>query len=119
MVTCERLVAALPISFRNYLKKNVFVFNRPERSKSEGLTQVHLTDLGVGKDFFRRPRGDHGTLVDDVSAATDPERLADIMVSDQHPDTALGEFADDALDIQHRERIDAGKGLIEQHEPGL
>src|SRR5689334_3625316 len=41
------------------------------------------------------------------------------MVSDQHADATLGKLADDALDIEHRQRIDTGEGLIEQHETRL
>src|SRR4029077_13153192 len=77
------------------------------------------TDLGVGKDFFRSARGDDRTLVDDVSPGAHPQGFADIMVSDQHTNAALGELADDALDVEDRQRIDAGEGFIEQHEPGL
>src|SRR5207244_4474433 len=57
--------------------------------------------------------------IDDVGAGADPEGLADIMVSDEHADAAGGELADDALDIEHRERIDTRERLIEQHESGL
>src|SRR5690349_18960214 len=41
------------------------------------------------------------------------------MVSNQHAYAAVGELADDALDIEHRQRIDAREGLIEQHEARL
>src|ERR1700735_2830291 len=38
------------------------------------------------------------------------------MVSDQYADTPGREFTDDALDIEHRDRVDAGKGLIQKDE---
>jgi len=53
MVGCGEVVAAVPDSFCNRLKDNVFRFNSPGASQPERLAQVHLTDLGVGKDFFR------------------------------------------------------------------
>ena len=90
MSSCERLLAALPISSRNYLKTKVLSLLSPaKRSEPERLTQVHLTDLGVGKDFFRSPGGDDGALIDDVGAAADPQGFAHIMVSDEHADAAL------------------------------
>ncbi len=71
------------------------------------LAQVHLTDLGVGKDLLCGPGCNHDSAIDDVGAGADPEGFAHIMVGDQHTDTAAGQLADDALDIEHRERIDA------------
>src|ERR1700682_2906770 len=106
MVTCEGLEAALPDSFRSYLKNKVFSFRCPRLSQPERLAQVHLTDLGVGKDFFRSPGCNDRALIDDVGPGADPEGLAYIMVSDQDPDAAMGQLAGDALGIQHGQRID-------------
>src|SRR2546421_4800446 len=90
---------------------------RPGRSHPERLTQVHLTDLGVGKDFLRTAGCDYAALIDDVGAGADPEGLADIMVSDEHADAAGGELADDALGIEHRERGDTPGTL--RRAPGI
>jgi hypothetical protein len=38
------------------------------------------------------------------------------VVGDQHPDATLLEEADDALDVQHSDRIDAGEGFVQQDE---
>src|SRR2546430_7035148 len=38
------------------------------------------------------------------------------MVGNEHPDVAIRQLADDALDIEHGQRVDAREGLIEQHE---
>jgi hypothetical protein len=38
------------------------------------------------------------------------------MVGNQHPDAALAELIDDGLNVEDGNRIDAGKGLVEQHE---
>src|SRR6202034_3260114 len=72
----------------------------------EILTQVHLTDLRVGKNLFRRTRRKHGALADDIRAAADAERLPDIMIGNQHPDAFVRQVLDYALDIAHREGID-------------
>ena len=41
------------------------------------------------------------------------------MVSDQHADAACLEESDDALDLDHGDRIDTGEGLIQQDETRL
>src|SRR5215471_15814220 len=105
MVSCGEVVAAVPDSVCNQLKDIVFCAKSRAASKPERLTQVHLTDLGVGKDFFRSAGGNYRALVDDVRPRAHAQRLADIMVSDQYADAALGELADDALDVQDRERV--------------
>ena len=38
------------------------------------------------------------------------------MVGNEDPDVAIRQLADDALDIEHGQRVDAREGLIEQHE---
>ena len=38
------------------------------------------------------------------------------MVGDEHADAALDQVPDNALDVDHRQRIDAREGLIQQHE---
>src|SRR5437867_12183618 len=40
------------------------------------------------------------------------------MVRYEHPDAALLEEPYDALDVEHRDRVDAGEGLVEQDERG-
>src|SRR3984957_13268731 len=90
-----------------------------QSSQAERLTQVHLTHLGVGKDFFRRSGRDHSSLIYNVCAAANAESLAYIMVGDEHADVAARQLPDDALDVEHREWIDARKRLIEQHETRL
>src|SRR2546422_2089967 len=93
--------------------------SNPGRSQPERLAQVHLTDLGVGKDFFSTPGSNDRALIDDVGAGADAQGLAHIMVSDQDADAAVRQLADDALDVQHGQRIHARKRLIQEHEPRL
>src|ERR1700722_9715429 len=90
-----------------------------QSSQAERLAQVHLTHLGVGKDFFRSSGGDHSSLIYNVCAAANPESLAYIMVGDEHADVAACQLADDELNVEHREWIDSRKRLIEQHETRL
>ncbi len=38
------------------------------------------------------------------------------MIGDQNADVACAEVADDALDIEHGDRVDTGERLVEKHE---
>ena len=55
-------------------------------------------------------------LVDDVGAVANTQGFAHVVVGDEHPDAARFQETDDALDLDHGDRVDAGKGLVEQDE---
>src|SRR5258707_7244076 len=65
------------------------------------------------------PGGQYGAFVDDVGAVADAERFPNVMVCYEHADAALLEEPNDALDVEHRDRVDPGKGLVEQDEGRL
>ena len=46
----------------------------------------------------------------------DTERFPDIVVSNQYPNVAFAQVPDDSLNIEHRNRIDAGKRFVEQYK---
>ena len=85
----------------------------------EVFAEIDLAHVGVLDDLGRRAFGQHPALADDVGAVADAERLAHVVVGDQHADAALLEEADDALDLDHRDRVDAGERLVEQDEARL
>ena len=72
----------------------------------------------MGDDVVGRALHEHAPGVDDIGAVDEAERLAHIMVRDQHADAAALEVAHQLLDVAHRDRIDAGEGLVEQHVIG-
>src|SRR6266850_1430904 len=57
-------------------------------------------------DLLRMAGGEHRSLVDDVGAIADAERLANVMIRYEHADAALLEEPNDALDVEHRDRAD-------------
>src|SRR5207237_3458704 len=61
-------------------------------------------------------RGEHRTFVDDVGAVADAEGFPNVMVRYEHADAALLEEPNDSLDVEHRDRVDAGERLVEQDE---
>src|SRR5258708_23109562 len=65
------------------------------------------------------PGGQYGAFVDDVGAVADAERFPNVMIRYEHADAALLEEPNDALDVEHRDRVDAGERLVEQDEGRL
>ena len=52
----------------------------------------------------------------DIGAVDDLQRLAHIVVGDQHADAAILEVPDQVADLADRDRVDAGQRLVEQDE---
>src|SRR5258705_12194515 len=84
--------------------------------EAEVLPEIHLSDGLIIDDLLGLPEGEHRALVDDVGVVADAERLAHVVVGDEDADAALLEEADDLLDVEHRDRVDAGERLVEQDE---
>src|SRR3954468_8851113 len=89
------------------------------RSHPEVSAQVHPPHTVVVDNLLGMSGGEDRALVDDVGAVADAEGLAHVVVGDEHADAALLEEADDALDVEDRDRIDAGKRLVKEDERGL
>src|SRR5690349_3697847 len=97
---------------------------RGERYKAaklhpEVLAQIDPAHTVIIDNLLRVARGEDGSLIDDVGAVADAERLANVMVRYEHADAALLQEPNDALDVEHRDRIDAGERLIQQDERRL
>src|SRR5512134_4087297 len=84
--------------------------------EAEMLSQVDLSYAFIINDFFRLAGSEHGAVVDDVGAIADAERFPHIVIGDQDTDPARLEEPDDLLDIEHRDRVHPGEGLVEQDE---
>src|SRR5918999_3878683 len=61
-------------------------------------------------------RGQDRTFVDDVSAIADTQRFTHVMIRNEDADAALLQEPYDALDVEHRDRVDTGERLVEQDE---
>src|SRR6185437_13053598 len=57
--------------------------------------------------------------VQDIGAVDDLERLAHVVVGDQHADAAILEMRDEVADVVDGDRIDAGQRLVEEDEMRL
>src|SRR6185369_17288353 len=87
----------------------------PRALKPEFLAKVKTAYIRIVDNFFRTALGQDLPGIDDIGAVGQPQRFAHIVVGDQDADTAVGEVADQVLDVADRDRIDAGKGFVEQH----
>ena len=59
------------------------------------------------------------TLADDVSVVTNAQCLAYVVVGDQDANAARLQKTDDALNLNDGDRVDAGKGFVQQNKAGL
>src|SRR5581483_6331208 len=73
---------------------------------AEVLAQIDSAHAVIINNLLRLPGGEHRALVDDVRTVADAERLANVMIRYEHADGALLEEPDDALDVEHRDRVD-------------
>src|SRR5690606_13242378 len=78
-------------------------------SEADVLAEMDLAHPFVVHDLAGFACGQHASLADDVGAVADAEGLAHVVVGDQHADAALLEEADDLLDVDDRDRVDAGE----------
>ena len=78
--------------------------------------EINPLDLLVGRQLRRRAALEDHAGVDDVRAVGDFQRLAHIMVRNEHADATFFQVKDDLLDIGDRDRVDAGERLVEQDE---
>ncbi len=80
------------------------------------FAQINLTDGFVVDDFIRGAGSKHGPFADDVGVIGNAQGFAHVVVGDEYADAALFEEADDLLDLQNGNRVDAGERFIEQDE---
>src|SRR5688572_2162247 len=86
------------------------------RLHAEVLAQIYSANTVIIDNLFGMARSEHRAFVDDVGAVADAERFPHVMVRNEHADAALLQEPNDALDVEHRDRVDAGERLVEQDE---
>ena len=87
--------------------------------EGKAFAEVDAAHFRVVAENVRRTSPEDLSFVDDVGTVCDRESLADIVVRDEHADTARFEVEDDLLQVEDGNRIDAGKGFVEQDEGRL
>src|SRR5438552_1829142 len=82
------------------------------------LSEINPLDLRVIAELFRSSRSENGSVIDNISAVSDLQGFSDIVVRDENPDALGFQMVDNSLNLQHRNRIDPRKRLIQQDELG-
>src|SRR6185503_2068194 len=82
----------------------------------EGFTEVDPADLLVGGELFGRAGTEDFAFPENIGPIRDFQGLADVVVGDEHADSAVPEVGDDLLDVDDGDGVDAGEGLVEQDE---
>ena len=65
----------------------------------EVFAQIHPAHVDVIDNVGRRALRQHTAVADDVGVVTNAQCFAHIVVGDQHPDTAVFQETDDALNL--------------------
>src|SRR3954467_8639686 len=94
------------------------VSNQTILVQSELCSEVNPLHVLIRGEAVRRAAPKDYTVMDDVGTIRDPQRFPHVMVGDEDPDPALLQVEDDFLDVGDGDRVDAGKGFIEQDELG-
>ena len=87
--------------------------------EGEVRTKVLGADFIISCEGFRSAALEDGSLVEQIGAVNDGERLTHIVVGDDDTDILVFQFCDDVLDVLHGDRVDTGKRLIEKDELGV
>jgi hypothetical protein len=82
----------------------------------EFVTQVGLRHCFTGRYLIRGAALKNLTVNQDVCAVTGAKGFSDIVIGDEHTDTPTFEVADNIFYVIDGQRVDAGKGLIQQYE---
>src|SRR6195256_6886674 len=82
----------------------------------EVFADINASYVFIIDDLVGFSEGEHQSVVDDVGVVANPQRFPHVVVRDENADAAFLEKADDFLNVEYRDRIDAREGLIEQDE---
>src|SRR5690606_17016124 len=86
------------------------------RLEPEILTQIDSSHVLIIQNCPGLARRQHPPLAQNVRAVADFQRFPHVVVGDEHADAALLQMADQALDLDDGNGIDAGERFVEQDE---
>ena len=82
----------------------------------ELFPEIDVAHLLVRQNLLGAAGGDDMSLADNVGLFTDVQGIAYVVIGDQYANSPVTEVGDDLLDVIDRDRVDAGKGFIQQDE---
>ena len=80
----------------------------------EVLAQINLSHGGIVDDLIWLATREDLALADDESAIADAQCFADVVVRNQHADSAAFQKADDTLDLDDGDGVDARERFIQK-----
>lgn len=83
-------------------------------SESEVFPKVYALNVFVLQDFCWRTVRDQVSLAHDVGPLTHGQRFADVMIGNQHAETAVTQMLNNALDIDNGDGVNTSKRFIQQ-----
>src|SRR6266536_3563530 len=88
-------------------------------SKGELLAEIDLAGPGILRELRGGAGGEDLSVVEDIGAVGDGQRLAHVVVRDEDADAALLEAPHDLLDVADGDGIDARERLVEEEVAGV
>src|SRR5258705_10221000 len=82
----------------------------------EIFAEINASYVFIIDDLVGFAESEHQSVVDDVGVVANSQRFPHVVVRDEDADAAFLEKADDFLNVEYRDRIDAREGFIEQYE---
>jgi len=108
LAAIEALVAS-PLRRGGIILQLFPVLRAREFSHLEIFAEIEAPDVGMGDDVVRAALGQHMAAMDDIGAVDEAERLAHIVVGDEHADASPLQVPHEVLDVADGDRIDAGE----------
>lgn len=84
--------------------------------ESEIFPEINRLNQLVAQNVIAASFSDDTTLIHDVSAMADVECFANVVVRDEHADTAFSQVVDNLFDIADGDGIDPCKRFVEQQK---
>src|SRR5690606_1193962 len=91
-------------------------FEHVPELKRKSFSEIYLADPRIGEYLVWGAASHQLSVVQDIGVAADSKCLPNIVIRYQYSNPALAQVPDDALDVEHRDRIDARERLVEEDE---
>src|SRR5581483_1275191 len=80
------------------------------------LSQINFSHFGIVCQLFGRSMPKNAAFINDVRPVRHRQRLSHVMISNEDANPASPQAADNLLQIQNRNGVDARKRLIQQNK---
>ena len=87
--------------------------------QTEFRAKIDIPHVIVGQNGVGVPFGNDPPVADDIGTITDSQRFTDIVIGHQNANTDIAQVLNDLLDVDNRNRVDAGKRFVQQYETRL